>query len=76
MLGPFAYGVTLQLSVQKILPTQARMREKAVREKKMGVVDFSTTPRGWPAKHGGLGGMGMAGRHNNAPPSGLVPHLL
>src|SRR6516165_6762442 len=41
--------------------------------KNMGVADNSTTPRGWPAKHGGLGGMGMAGRHYNAIPRNLVP---
>ena len=38
----------------------------SIEQKNMGVADKSTTPRGWPAKHGGLGGMGMAGRIINA----------
>jgi hypothetical protein len=53
---------------------QARRGEfPSVGQKNMGVADKSTTPRGWPAKHGGLGGMGMAGRTDNAMPGNLVP---
>src|SRR5262245_37979408 len=54
-------------------PSALRFNQETRSRKNMGVADVSTTPRGWPAKHGGLGGVGMAGGIDNTVPISLFP---
>jgi hypothetical protein len=68
-----AFSMLIQISAGFVSNKPGRGEFPSVGQKNMGVADKSTTPRGWPAKHGGLGGMGMAGRTDNAMPGNLVP---